>query len=279
MTDNDEQIEFWNGPGARRWVKYQAQLDSMLAPFGRLVLDAAAVQPGARVVDVGCGCGATSLSLAEAVGPEGAVLGVDVSTPMLEVASRRAREGGLPNARFVVADASTHRFDGSFDLVFSRFGIMFFADPVAAFRNLATALRSGGRLTFICWGPVAENPWFSVPMTAAGTVISLPEPTPPGAPGPFAFADRGRLRTILESAGFVDVAITPATPTYVLGPDPETAATNAVETGPVARLLLDVDEPTRQRVRGAICEAIAPYQSPSGVVIASSAWIVGARKD
>jgi SAM-dependent methyltransferase len=206
------------------------------------------------------------------------VLGLDVSAPMLEVATRRATDAGLRNARFVVADASTHRFEGRFDLIFSRFGIMFFSDPVTAFRNLEGALGPGGRVTFICWGPASDNPWFRVPMAAAGTILALPEPAPPEAPGPFAFADRVRVQQILESAGFVDVTITPASPSYALGADLDTAATNAVETGPVARLLLDADEPTRQRVRAAIREAITPYQTPSGVVTASLAWIVAARK-
>jgi SAM-dependent methyltransferase len=277
MSDNTEQIEFWNGPGGDRWVTHQEILDRALEPFGTAVLEAARPQPGEHVVDVGCGCGWTSLALAEAVGPRGAVLGVDVSAPMLEVARRRAQARSLAQATFAVADASARAFGAEFDLVTSRFGVMFFADPTAAFANLRRALRPGGRLAFVCWGPVADNPWFAVPMAAAGTVVALPEPTPPGEPGPFAFADRARVQRILEGAGFGDIAIEGAAPPFVLGPDVETAATNAVETGPVSRVLAEESEPTRARVRAAILGRLATYAGSGGVVLGSSVWVVRAR--
>jgi SAM-dependent methyltransferase len=274
---NDEQIEYWNGPGARRWVQHQDVLDRMLEPFGRAALEAAQVRPGERVVDVGCGCGTTSLGIAAAVGEGGAVLGVDPSAPMAEVARRRALDRGLKNARFVVADASAHAFDADCDLLFSRFGVMFFADPTRAFANLRGALRQGGRAAFVCWGPVAENPWFRVPMAAAGTVIPLPEPAAPGDPGPFSLADRERLQSILEAAGFLGVHVDRVSPLFVLGADLDQAATNAIETGPVSRLLLDVDEATRKRVRSAIREQLAPHASAGGLALSSAAWVVTAR--
>ncbi len=273
---NDEQIEYWNGPGARRWVRYQEVLDRMLQPFGRAVLEAARARTGERVVDVGCGCATTTLALAEAVGDGGAVLGVDPSAPMLEVARGRARERRLTNATFVVADAAAHAFDADFDLLFSRFGVMFFADPAAAFAHLRGALRKGGRAAFVCWGPAADNPWFRVPMAAAGTVVPLPQPTSPDEPGPFALGDRARLRGILDAAGFGDIQIRSVSPAVVLGGDLEDAATNAIETGPVSRLLLDADETTRMRVREAIREQLAPHASEDGVTLSSAAWLVTA---
>ena len=274
MSDNTDQIEFWNGPGGDRWVKHQEILDRTLEPFGRAVLEAARPQPGEHVIDVGCGCGWSALALADAVGPRGSVLAVDVSAPMLGLARKRAQERALSNATFAVADASAHAFEGKHDLLFSRFGVMFFADPIAAFTNLRRALKPGGRLAFVCWGPVAENPWFRVPMAAAGTVVPLPEPTGPEEPGPFAFADRARVQRILEGAGFGQVAIERSSPGFVLGPDVDAAATTAVDTGPVSRLLAEVDDATRARVRTAIRGAITPFLGPGGVVLPTSTWVV-----
>jgi SAM-dependent methyltransferase len=277
VPGNEEQEEYWNGPGARRWVKYQEKLDGMLESFGRLAIEAARIQPDEHVVDVGCGCGATALTIAEAVGPRGAVLGVDVSAPMVEVARARARQRNLVNASFVAADASSHAFDARYDLLFSRFGVMFFCDPAGAFANLRRALRPGGRLAFVCWAAIDENPWFAIPMSAATTIVPPPPLTAPDDPGPFSLSDPTRVRTILESAGFAEARIERTSPPFVLGPDLDTAATNGIETGPVSRLLLDADEATRQRVRAAICERLAPSAGPEGVVLASAAWVVTAR--
>jgi ubiquinone/menaquinone biosynthesis C-methylase UbiE len=277
-TDNTEQVEFWNGAGADRWVRHQELLDQTLEPYGRALLDVARPQSGERVLDVGCGCGWTSLIAAETLGARGAVLGVDVSAPMLERARQRAKAAGLSNATFTVADASTHPFEGTFDLLMSRFGVMFFADPIAAFSNLRRALRPGGRVTFVCWAPVADNHWFRVPMASAGTVVPLPEPTAPGAPGPFSFADPERVREVIRRAGFADASVEPSSPGFALGPDLDTAATNSVETGPVSRLLLEVDEATRGRVRAAIRDALKPYAGPRGVVLPAKTWIVKSRR-
>jgi SAM-dependent methyltransferase len=278
MTDNAEQVEYWNGPGAARWVHHQEVLDRMLEPFGRAILEVAGLQRGERVVDVGCGCGWTALTAAEAVGPAGIVLGVDVSAPMLEHARGRARARGLSNVTFTAADASTHAFDASFDLLMSRFGVMFFRDPTAAFTNLRTALRSEGRVAFVCWGPVADNPWFRVPMASAGTVLPLPEPPAPDEPGPFSFADRARVQAVLARAGFGDVRVERSSPALVLGANVEEAATHAVDTGPVSRLLLDADDATRARVQAAIRESLRPYLGEGGVSLPSAAWIVRATR-
>ena len=158
-NDNSEQIEFWNGSTATSWVAAEERMDALLAPLSQHVIACASVQPGEAVLDIGCGCGPTSLAMAAA----GArVVGIDVSAPMLA----RARENGRGNARveFIEADASSHPFKPEFDLLFSRFGVMFFADPAAAFTNLRDALKPSGRLCFICWQAVAENPWLAAPM-------------------------------------------------------------------------------------------------------------------
>lgn len=276
MTKNADQVEFWNGPAAERWVRHQAELDRALEPFGRAALEAARPRAGERAVDVGCGCGWTTFALAEAVGAGGSVLGVDVSTPMLDLA--RARGETVANASFALADAAEHPFEPPVDLVFSRFGVMFFRDPVAAFANLRRALRPGGRAAFVCWGPAAENPWFRVPMGAAGSVVPLPEPAGPEEPGPFSFDDRGRVERVLAGAGFGGIGIARSSPDFYLGPDVETAATFAVETGPVSRLLAEADDATRSRVRAAIREALAPHVDAhgKGVRLPTSTWIVTA---
>jgi ubiquinone/menaquinone biosynthesis C-methylase UbiE len=176
-SPNDAQIEFWNGPGGSRWVKEQEELDRSLAPFAQALFARAALTSGERVVDVGCGCGVTSLAASALVGAAGSVLGVDVSAPMLARAKERA--DGLPNVSFELSDATTHGFARSFDAVVSRFGVMFFANPVAAFANLRSALRPGGRVVFIAWRSAPENPWVRIPGEAASAhVPPLPRPGP-----------------------------------------------------------------------------------------------------
>src|SRR5881628_2723223 len=161
-------------------------------------MERARIGAGERVIDIGCGCGDTTIALARRVGPAGLVLGIDVSAPMLARAADAAREAGVAHVRFEHADAQTHRFPAqAFDVLYSRFGVMFFSDPAAAFGNLRTALRPGGRLGFVCWQAVPENPWIAVPLEAAAQHMALPPPPAPGAPGPFSFADPERVRRIL----------------------------------------------------------------------------------
>ena len=188
-SNNAAQVAYWNDKAAVTWTALQDRLDAMFAPLTLRALDAASPKPGDHVVDIGCGCGATVLELASRVGPEGSVLGVDVSKPMAARARERIAAAKLGNAQIQVSDASVHNFEaGRADLLFSRFGVMFFADPSAAFTNLRRALRPGGRLLFAAWRPMAENSWFSVPLAAAADLLPPSPPLEPDAPGPFAFA-------------------------------------------------------------------------------------------
>jgi len=205
---NAEQRHYWNETAGPKWVAFQAQIDDHIRPFGHRAIDRAAPREGEHLLDVGCGCGETTLDLGRRVGANGSATGVDISAVMLRRAQQRAEETGLRNVRFVEADAQTHAFPpGSFDALYSRFGVMFFADPPAAFANLRRALRPGGRLAFVCWQAVQKNPWMFVPMAAAMQHIALPLPAGADAPGPFAFADRDRVARILAQTGFVDVEI------------------------------------------------------------------------
>src|SRR3954466_5683742 len=201
---NADQIAFWNGPGGQHWVDRQQSQDMVFAPISELLIDRAHATGGERVVDVGCGCGDISVLLAQQVGPTGQVLGIDVSAPMLERAQQIA-PGALP-VSFVLADATVYPFDpASFDLMASRFGVMFFADPVLSFANLRRALRPSGRLAFACWREPRENGWMMTPLMAVYKhVPKLPQPGPED-PGPFAFASEERVRGILTKAGFADI--------------------------------------------------------------------------
>ncbi|HVY46034.1 MAG TPA: methyltransferase domain-containing protein [Minicystis sp.] len=282
MTTTPTQADLtalWNGPSATRWLAGQEALDRMLEPLGRAALERAAVAPGERVVDVGCGCGTTTLEIAAAVGPAGSVVGVDVSAPMLARAEERARARGLTNASFVLGDAAEVRLDAPADALFSRFGVMFFAEPERAFSNLLAMLRPGGRLAFVCWRALVENPWARLPFEATARALAAPPPPldAPG-PGPFAFADRARLRGILEAARFEAVSIDAFDAEITLGGDPAGAVDFALVSGPASRLLVGADEATVARARAAIEAALAPFSSAGAVRLPAATWLVSARR-
>jgi len=279
---NAQQILYWNETAGPRWVELQERLDAQLVELGEAALDAAALAPGERVLDVGCGCGASSLAAAERVAPGGQVLGVDVSGPMLARARARAAEAGRSELAFLEADAQTHAFEpGAFHAVVSRFGVMFFDDPEAAFANLRRALAPGGRLAFVCWQALARNDWMAVPMAAVAKHLTGLAPPEPGAPGPFAFADADRVRGILSSAGLADVAVEPLEGVVSLGgaATAEEAAGFVMEVGPAGRALREAgaDEALRRRVHEEAARALAPYAGAAGVAVPYAAWRVTAR--
>jgi len=277
---NAKQISYWNEQAGPRWVDLQGRLDAQLAPLGEAALDAAALARGHRVLDVGCGCGASSRSAATRVMPGGAVLGVDVSGPMLA----RAREAGegVPGLAFLRADAQTHDFDpGAFDAVISRFGVMFFESPEAAFANLRRSLVPGGRLAFVCWQALDRNPWMSLPLAAAAKHLALPPPPEPGAPGPFAFADADHVRGILAAGGFERATLAALegrlSPGGVRAPDE--AARFLVEMGPAAHALREAgaDAALRERVVAEAARALEAFVGADGVMAPYAAWCVTAR--
>ena len=199
------QSDYWRS--AQKWVDYQTQLDAVMQLALDRLLTEAALQPGELVLDIGCGTGASTMAAARAVGPSGQVTGADISEIMLDLAGERTRQAGLQNVYYEVGDAQTHTFPAAgYDKIISRFGVMFFADPVAAFRNIAGALKPGGRMTFLAWAGPNGNPWFSVPSKAAIDVLGKPAPSDRHAPGPMAFQDQDYVTSILESAGWHDIA-------------------------------------------------------------------------
>ncbi len=276
---NAEQVKYWNEQGDK-WVALQEVIDGQIGPLGERLMDHVAIASGERVLDVGCGCGATTLELSRRVAPAGAVVGVDISAPMLARARERARAAGVTNVHFELGDAQTHAFDaGAFDVVFSRFGIMFFTHPDVAFANLRAALRRGGRLAFICWRSLQENPWVLVPLMAVAQHVPLPAPPAPGTPGPFALADGERMRDILRRAGFGEITIEPFTDAIVVGGgDLDRAVEIMLQIGPAGAALREAGAEPCHAVAASVREAIAPYHRPdTGVRLPAAAWLVTAR--
>jgi len=278
-SPNADQIRYWNEESGPKWVALHSTIDEQIAPLGLEAIERARVQTGEAVLDIGCGCGATSLELAERVGPTGSVTGLDISEPMLTRARERAAEGELEQLIFVNDDAQTAAFEaGHHDLIFSRFGVMFFQDPTAAFANLRSALRPGGRVAFACWQEVGRNPWMLVPLMAAAKHVSLPAPLAAGGPGPFAFADPEHVRTILADAGFADIEIVnhEAELTLAGGDDLEQVVDFVLQMGPAGQAFRELGASAQAAARADVQQALEPYLTPDGVRLASATWIVSA---
>jgi SAM-dependent methyltransferase len=275
---NEAQIAEWNGTLGQRWVAFQPQLDRMIAAFGDAALRAAAAQPGECVLDIGCGCGSSSLALAEAVGPQGRVLGVDISQPMLAVARQRGAAAGAGSLSFIEADASEFNLPAGQDLLFSRFGLMFFDAPAAALRHLRGALRAGGRCAFVCWRAPRDNPWAMAPLMAARKALGItPPPADPLAPGPFAFADGARLHGLLAEAGFDGIEVQRFDAPIHLGSSARDAAAHSLQIGPVSRLAGEAGPAHEPALVTAIEQALAPHAAADGSVsLSGSTWLVRA---
>ncbi|WJR81474.1 class I SAM-dependent methyltransferase [Bradyrhizobium sp. NP1] len=276
--DNADQIAFWNGPAGQRWTDRQEVQDVLLAGISDILVARAAARPGERILDVGCGCGATTIALAERAAPGGFALGIDVSAPMLARARQRAPRG-LP-LDFVQADAALYPFDPeSFDLLASRFGVMFFAEPSRSFAHMRRALRPSGRLAFVCWREPRENPWMMTPLQAVYQhVPRLPQPGPED-PGPFAFASEQRVRGILTEAGFKAIAMEPQTLSLdlAIGRGLDAAVQGALEIGPAARALEGHPANVQAAANESIRAALAPFAQGGSVRLPGSIWIVTAR--
>ena len=275
---NVEQAKEWDGPNGEFWATHQERFDTMIRPHHVQLMAAAAIAPGERVLDIGCGNGLTSRDAARAVGEQGEVLGVDLSGPMLTLAAQLAKDEGLDNVRFEQGDAQVHPFPAeAFDLAMSRFGVMFFLDPVAAFANIGSALRPGGRLAMAVWGPAPDNEWVTAMLEAVGRVRELPSP-PPGAPGPFTLADESHTRGILTQAGFADIAFARSEQPFRGGSDADDAFGFISQLNVLRQLLEGLDEATKAEALGYLRAIAADRETPDGVIFRSASWVITARR-
>ena len=282
---NDEQARLWNGPSGRAWVENQELLDQLYKPFESLIVEIASATPRRAVLDVGCGAGATTLAVARHprgaggagdAAPDGAIcVGVDISEPLIAAARARARRENTP-ATFICANAQTHPLEpATFDLIVSRFGVMFFDDPVAAFANLRRAARNGGELRVIPWRSAAENPFMTTAERAAAPLLPNLPPRRQNAPGQFALADAQHTNSTLEASGWSDIDIRPIDVTCTM-PATELAR-HVTRLGPVGLALQDADAETRARVTETVLAAFAPFVHGEEVRFTAACWMVAAR--
>ncbi|HLJ00108.1 MAG TPA: methyltransferase domain-containing protein [Bradyrhizobium sp.] len=277
-VQNADQIAYWNGAGGRRWAERQPVQDILLQPVADLLIERAHIKTGERILDVGCGSGATTFAFAKATGRGGYVTGIDISAPMLA----RAREVMPPDAPidFILADATIHPFTPDhFDLLASRFGVMFFADPALSFANLRRALRQSGRLAFACWREPRENPFFMTPLQAVYRHAPKMPPVGPEDPSPFAFASDARVKCILGTAGFSNVAMEPCNLALdiAVGRGMDVAVKSALELGPAARALADQPPEVVAAATQSMREVLAPHLKGESVPLEAAVWIVTAK--
>ena len=258
----------------RAWSEIRDALELQLAPLGRYAIAALAPRPGEHILDIGCGGGTTALDLANDVAPGGSVVGIDVSAAVLAFAQQAA--AGNERVRFIQADAQLFPFElRSFDAAFSRFGVMFFADPVAAFSNIRRSLKPNGRLAFICWRALEENPLDSLPLNAASAFLP-PQPVhDPDAPGPFALANSDRIRKVLQQAGFDDIDIT-ARDEMVGSGNLETMLAVCTRVGALGKILRE-NPALREAAVPAVRSLLAAHDGPNGVMLKAAIWVVSAR--
>ena len=275
---NAAQIDYWNATAGETWALFQEQLDRQIAPLGLEGLRVLAPATGERVIDIGCGCGQTSLDLARRVGSNGHVVGVDISAPMLDVARHRPLSGSAMRPEFREVDAqSVDLGHAVFDAGFSRFGVMFFSDPIAAFAKIRRSLKPRGRLGFVCWRPLSENTWMLAPLNAALPFLPAPPPADPLAPGPFALSDAGRVRSILRDAGFGSVTIEPFDAIIGSG-DIEQTLELTLEVGPLGAALRENPQ-QKSNVADAVRKVLTHYATPAGVLMPAAVWIVLAHNE
>jgi SAM-dependent methyltransferase len=277
---NTAQHEYWNTVAGPRWVGLGGYVERRVRAVNDLLLARSAVEAGENVLEIGCGTGAATVPFAEAVGERGRVVGVDISEPMLAGARQHIAASGFGNVSLVQADAQVHRFEANrFDLIASRFGVMFFADPVAAFSNLLPAARPGGRLCFVCWGPLEENRHWLIPYEVALRHLGPPAPTPPHTPGPLAFSDQDYVRSILEASAYADVMIERETPD-IIGSTPEEETEFACSMGPPARLIDEKkpEDAVRATIKREMTEAFAAYALGTEMRLPSTVFLVTARR-
>lgn len=278
---NAEQIEYWNGDAGRRWAQEDDTMAHLLRPISEALIAYAKLDGCRNALDIGCGGGSQSVMLADELGEGAHVTGVDISQPMLAVARDKVATPGYGRATmdFVQADAATYDFTpDTFDLIFSRFGVMFFDDPESAFANIRTALKPGGRVVFCCWQPVKANDWTRIPLQAALQHVPAPSPADPDAPGPFAFSDPQRVRDILQGSGFTDIGVEPYSTALHFGKTStlQQSVRELAMIGPVSRLLAGQEQDVLESVFGAMEDVLAPHYRDGVLSLTGAVWFVTA---
>jgi ubiquinone/menaquinone biosynthesis C-methylase UbiE len=275
QQNDNQQATLWNGLAGRAWVEMQEPLDKILKPFEDLLVEAVSRGPGGRVLDVGCGTGSTTLALARLLGAKGRSIGIDISDAMIAAARSRAERESTP-ASFICADAQAHAFEpASFDAIISRFGVMFFDDPIRAFANLRRAATDNAELRFVAWRSAAENPFMTTAERAAAPLLPNLPARQPDAPGQFAFANDRRVYTILEESGWAGIDIRPIDVACTL-PEKELVP-YMTRLGPVGRVLQQTDDRTRAQVIKTVRAAVDPYVRGAEVRFTAACWMVTAQ--
>ena len=272
---DSEQSRLWNGPSGQAWIDLQEAFDRSLKPFEDLLVEAVAADSAQQVLDVGCGTGATTLAIAQQLGAGGRCTGIDISQPMLAVARARAERAGS-RARFVCADVQTHAFEpAAFDGLVSRFGVMFFDAPVQAFANLRRAAKPDATMRFIAWRSPQDNPFMTTAERAVGPLLPAMPTRQPDGPGQFAFADRERVRAILQDSGWSAIDIRPIDATCTM--TESDLARYTARLGPVGRALREADAATHARVLAVLHDAFAPFVHDGTARFSAACWMIGAR--
>jgi ubiquinone/menaquinone biosynthesis C-methylase UbiE len=277
--ENSESQSYWNEEGGNKWAENIDIVESIIEPLSEILIEKIAAKNGENVLDVGCGGGITSIKLANMVSPAGSVLGVDVSEPIISIAQKRAE--AIDNISFQQRDAAAVELGADhFDIITSRFGVMFFDDPVSAFKNLHSSLKNTGRLIFLCWRALDENPWIADPAKAAFEIVPPPadaEKPDPKAPGPFSLADKEHLISILTSAGFNNIDLEPVDSDLPMG-EPEQAISFLMKMGPAAEILKEATDDKRAEVAIAMQKILSKYEKDGETRIPSATWLVSASK-
>ncbi len=282
LTINEEQADYWGkSASGAKWLTFEDQLDHLFTPVLNLLLDRSGLAEGMRVLDIGCGTGASALAAARRVGPSGHVLGADISEPFLARARQRATGAGMANVEFQYADAQTAQFERDVhDVLISRFGMMFFQDPTVAFANMARTLKPGGQISFVAWGPLSDNPWFKVPHVAATSRLGHPPKVDRNAPGPLAFHDRERVMGLMSQAGLSDIR-SEAVPVQLHGPGtPDDSAALCTRVGPADRVITHFNgTPEDMRaIQTDVARTFEAYSTPQGVRIPALINLFQARR-
>ena len=276
---NSKQKEFWSGSGGDVWVDKQSEMDIMLNPLGTRAINKLDLSGVTKIIDIGCGCGATTLEIAQQL-ESGEIIGVDISEPMLDRATQNASDLSLPNASFQVLDVQVDDMPSDYEIAFSRFGVMFFEDPYQAFSNINNSLKENGQLCFVCWQNPSLNPWQSLSLQVIKEFLDLPSP-PPKSPGPFAFEDKNYIKDILDRSNFKDIEIHDNQEDIVMfsGKSIEEACEDYLTINPVVtEMLKNSKEELKEEILQALVLKFSEFHNGDGLLFPSATWIVTARK-